>query len=191
LESIIHIIRGCIHKEYKYQKILYENYRGFAAKIVFRYIYNYEKSGDVVNDGFIKLFNHFERFNLAESEETNRKLLMGYIKRIMVNGSIDALRRASMLPEIGGFPEFVWEYTSREHDADLLVRYKQIIIMIKDLPAQYRIIFNMYVIDGYSHQEIAQLLHVTAGTSKSGLSRAKAILRDKIKKEEEILLCRI
>jgi RNA polymerase sigma-70 factor (ECF subfamily) len=63
--------------------------------------------------------------------------------------------------------------------------------MIKDLPAQYRIIFNMYVIDGYSHQEIAQLLHVTAGTSKSGLSRAKAILRDKIKKEEEILLCRI
>lgn len=191
METISRIIKGCIEKEYKYQKLVYEVYRGYAAKIVFRYIYNYEKAGEVVNDGFVNMFNHFERFTMAASEVLNKKLLMGYIKRIMINASIDALRRSSMLPEIGGFPTFVWEYTSREHDADQLLLYKQIIIMIKDLPPQYRIIFNMYVIDGYSHREIAWILHIPEGSSKSNLSRAKAILREKIKKEEEILLCRI
>ena len=185
MENISRIIQGCICKEYKYQKMVYETYRGFALKIVFRYIYRYEKAVDVVTDGFVKLFYSFEKFVSAETEEDNRKILMGYIKKIMINASIDELRKGSMLPEIGGIPEDVWGNTNKEDDADQKLLYKQIIILIKELPPSYRIIFNMYVIDGFNHLEIADILKIPVGTSKSNLSRARAMLQFTIKKLEE------
>ena len=191
MENINRIIQGCIAKEYKYQKMVYENYRGFALKIVFRYIYRYEKGVDVANDGFVKLFTNFERFTAAETEEDNRKLLMGYIKKIMANASIDELRKGNMLPEIGGIPEYVWDYTSKDHDADQQLLYEQLIILIKELPPPYRVVFNMYVIDGFNHLEIADILKIPVGTSKSNLSRARIILQANIKKSEEIKLCSI
>ena len=185
MENISRIIQGCISKEYKYQKMVYETYRGFALKIVFRYIYRYEKTVDVVNDGFVKLLNSFEKFVSAETEEDNRKILMGYIKKIMITASIDELRKGSMLPEIGGIPEDVWRNTNKEDDDDQKLLYKQIIILIKELPPSYRIIFNMYVIDGFNHLEIADILKIPVNTSKSNLSRARAMLQLTIKKLEE------
>ena len=185
MENINRIIQGCICKEYKYQKMVYETYRGFALKTVFRYIYRYEKAVDVVNDGFVKLFNSFGKFVSAETEEDNRKILMGYIKKIMINASIDELRKGSMLPEIGGIHEGVWRNTNKEDDADQKLLYKQIIILIKELPPSYRIIFNMYVIDGFNHLEIADILKIPVGTSKSNLSRARSMLQFTIKKLEE------
>ena len=165
--------------------MVYENYKGYALKIVFRYIYRYEKAVDVVNDGFAKFFKAFERFTAGETEEDNRKILMGYIKKIMVNTSIDELRRTNMSPEIGGIPEEVWGDTNKDDDADQKLLYKQIIILVKELPPAYRIVFNMYVIDGYNHLEIADILKIPVGTSKSNLSRARAILQVSIKKMEE------
>jgi len=185
LENINRIIQGCVGKEHKYQKMVYENYRGYALKIVFRYIYRYEKAVDVVNDGFANCFKAFERFTIGDTDEDNRKILMGYIKKIMVNASIDELRRNNMSPEIGGIPEEVWGDTNKEDDADQKLLYKQIIILIKELPPAYRIVFNMYVIDGYNHLEIADILKIPVGTSKSNLSRARAILQESIKKMEE------
>ena len=166
--------------------MVYKCYHGFAMKIVFRYIYRHEQVVDVVNDGFVKLFNGFRHFKSAENEEGNRKRLMGYIKRIMINTAIDELRRGNMSPEIGGIPEYVWGFTTKDQDADQQILYKQVISMIKELPPHYRIVFNMYEIDGYNHLEIAEILRIPIGTSKSNLSRAKSILQTKIKKSEEI-----
>jgi RNA polymerase sigma factor (sigma-70 family) len=185
LENIDRIIQGCIAREYNFQKMVYKNYQGFAMKIVFRYVYRHEKVVDVVNDGFVKLFNGFKNFKPAETEEGNRKKLMGYIKKIMINTAIDELRRGSMSPEIGGIPEYAWGFTMRDQDADQQLLYKQLITMVKDLPPSYRIVFNMYEIDGFSHVEIAELLQIPVGTSKSNLSRAKAILQNKIRRSEE------
>ncbi|MEO6962630.1 MAG: RNA polymerase sigma factor [Puia sp.] len=186
MENINRTIQGCIAGEYKYQKMVYKNYRGYALKIVFRYIYRYENAVDVVNDGFVKLFINFDRFIAAETEEDNSRKLMGYIKKIMINTSIDELRKASMLPEIGGIPEFVWDFTSKDQDADQQLLYKQLILLIKELPPKYRVAFNMYEIDGFNHLEIAGILQIPVGTSKSNLSRAKAMLQTNIKKSEEI-----
>lgn len=186
MENIDRVIQGCISKEYMYQKMVYQNYRGFAMKIAFRYVYRYEKAVDVVNDGFVKLFNGFKNFTLAETEEGNRKRLMGYVKRIMINTAIDELRRIDMSPEIGGIPDYVWGFTISDHDADQQLLYKQVISMIKELPPAYRIVFNMYEIDGYNHLEIAEILRIPVGTSKSNLFRAKAMLKAKIRKSEEI-----
>jgi len=193
LENIIHIINGCINKEPKYQRLLYDRYRGFASKVVFRYIYRYEKAIDVVTDGFVKAFNHFDQFKKRkdDNDEDVEKLLMGWLKRIMVNCSIDELRRSSMLPEIGGIPEDVWDITDRNYNADQLLLYKDLVTLIKELPPNYRIVFNLYVLDGYAHAQIADMLKISISTSRSSLSRARAFLQTLVKKMEEEKLCRI
>ncbi|MEO7766137.1 MAG: RNA polymerase sigma factor [Ferruginibacter sp.] len=190
MENITYIIKGCIEREYKYQRIIYNQYRGYALKIVFRYIYRYDKAVDVVNDGFVKLFNNFEKFELT-CDADNEKKLMGWFKRILVNTSIDELRRGSMLPEIGGIPEHVWEIKDNSQDADQLLLYKDLIILIKELPPAYRVVFNLYVIDGYTHSEIADMIKISIGTSKSSLSRARVLLQKSINKMEEKKLCRM
>ncbi len=170
--------------------MLYERYYGFALKAVFRYIYRYDKAVDVVNDGFIKFFTKIDQFK-SGSEADTEKMMMAYLKRIMINTAIDELRRGKMTPEIGGIPDHVWDIPDNSENAEQLILYKELIVMIKELAPQYRSVFNLYVIDGYNHMEIADLLKIPVGTSKSCLSRAKALLQNNIKKNEEALLCRI
>jgi RNA polymerase sigma factor (sigma-70 family) len=186
LENITHIIQ----KEYKYQKILYELYLGFALKIAFRYMYRYEKAIDVVHDGFVKLFNQFPNFHPG-TEADIEKMLFAWLKKIIINASIDELRKGQMLPEIGGIPEYVWEITDSNNDADQKLLYKELFVLILELPPSYRTVFNLYTIDGYSHDEISKMLNIPVGTSKSNLSRARMILQKNVKKLEVVKLCRI
>lgn len=168
---------------------MYEQYYAYALKITFRYIYRYEKAVDLVNDGFVKFFQHFERFSPGLEESDHEKLLMAYLKRIMINGAIDELRKNKMTPEIGGIPDHVWEMSIREQDADQLLLYKELIIVVKKLPPRYRAVFNMYVIDGYNHLEIADIMGISTGTSKSALSRARVLIQQEIKKNENAEAC--
>jgi len=163
---------------------------GFSLKIVFRYISRYEKAMDVVNDGFVKLFNHFPKFHIGE-EDDNEKMLFALLKKIMINAAIDELRKGQMLQEFGGIPDYIWELTDSNNDADQKLLYKELFIMILELPPSYRVVFNLYAIDGYSHDEISKMLNIPVGTSKSNLSRARAVLQKNIKKLEAVKLCRI
>jgi RNA polymerase sigma factor (sigma-70 family) len=176
--------------EHKYQKLLYEQFFGYALKIVFRYIYRFEKAVDITNDGFVKMFRSFDHYQPGPEEDAE-KMLMGYIKRIMVNAAIDELRRNKMSPEIGGIPDHLWDMSSKTEDADQMLIYKDLIKLIKGLPPQYRVVFNMYVIDGYNHLEIADIMKIPVGTSKSNLSRARALLQKSIKKTENSIACNI
>ena len=188
--TIDEIIQGCARKDPAYQKIVYERFYGFALKIVFRYIYRYDSAVDIANDGFVKFFQHAHRFrtDLAINSE---RMLMGFIKKIMINVAIDELRKNRMTPEIGGIPEYVWSISSKEQEADQQLVYKELIILVKSLPPQYRAVFNLYVIDGFSHLEIADLLAIPVGTSKSNLSRARTLLQQSIKKSENPVTCSI
>lgn len=190
MDNIFRIIKGCIDKDHKYQKLVYENYRAYALKIVFRYIYRYDKAMEVTNDGFIKLFNNFNKF-VPDEEGHHEQKMMGWLKRIMINTAIDELRKESLLPEIGGIPEQVWNITSKQEDADQLLLYKDLITLVKELPPKYRMVFNLYIIDGYNHLEIADILKMPIGTSKSILSRARQLLQNKITNMEEVRLCNI
>jgi RNA polymerase sigma factor (sigma-70 family) len=190
LESISQIIQGCINKDTRCQRQFYDRYRGFAMKIVFRYVYRYEKAVDVVTDGFIKAFNYFEQFKKEENEDLE-KLAMGWLKKIMINCAIDELRKNNMLPEIGGIPDYVWDISDRNNDADQLVLYKDLVSLVKELPPNYRLVFNLYVLDGYNHSRIADVLNISVSTSRSSLTRARALLQNLIKNMEEGKLCRI
>lgn len=190
LESLTQILTGCLRREHKYQKTLYEKYYGFALKTVFRYIYRYDIARDVTNDGFIKFFTKIEQFKVG-NEVDLEKMLMGYLKRIMINMAIDELRRGKMAPEIGGIPDTVWDIPDRAENAEQIILYKELILLIKELAPQYRAVFNLYIIDGYNHMEIADMLKIPVGTSKSCLSRARILLQNNIKKTEDALLCSI
>ena len=96
-----------------------------------------------------------------------------------------------MLAEIGGIPEDVWEITDKNDDADQLILYKDLISLVKELPPNYHVVFNLYVLDGYSHSQIAEVMNISISTSRSSLSRAKALLQNLIKNMEEGKLCRI
>ena len=168
-----------MHAQPRCQRLLYERYYAYALKIVFRYIYRYEKATEVVNDGFVKLFNRFDRFTYDEGENLE-KMLLGWMRKIMVNTAIDELRKKNMIPEIGGIPEYVWEQPDIDQSPAQKLYYKELIILIKELPPSYQVVFNMYVIDGFSHQEIADKLGISIGTSKSNLSKAREHLRKKL-----------
>jgi len=145
-------------------------------KIVFRYIYRYDRAIDVTNDGFVKVFKSLEVFEFKYDGEL-QKILLGWMRRIMVNTAIDALRKNNMMPEIGALPDNIWEQPDKNAAADQIILYKELITEIKKLPPSYRVVFNMYVIDGYSHQEIAELVGISVGTSKSSLSKARMHLQ--------------
>lgn len=170
--------------------MLYDQYRGYALKVVFRYIYNYEEGVEVTNDGFVKFFLNIEKFRWDEDADIE-KLLGGWIKRIMINTSIDLLRKKMYLPEIGGIPDHFWEIKDTGSSADQALIYKDLISQVKRLPPSYRAIFNMHVIDGFSHIEIAEALRIPVGTSKSNLQRAKQLMRNYLNQKEELTECSI
>ncbi len=190
MEKAVTIVKGCKQGNHKYQNILYDKYRAFALKIVFRYIYNYEEALEVTNDGFVKVLSGIDKF-VYEKESDIEKMLGGWIKRIMVNTSIDLLRKKMLLPEIGGIPDTVWDMQDKGAATDQLVIYKDLITLVKKLPPPYRIVFNMHVIDGYKHIEIAERLGIPVGTSKSNLMRAKELMQKFLTQKESLTACSI
>ncbi len=190
LEKTEDILKGCRKGDRKCQKLLYDKYYEFALKIVFRYIYNYEEATEITNDGFVKFFLKIEKF-ISDKEGDIEKMIGGWIKRIMVNCAIDLLRTKMLLPEIGGIPDRVWNFESKVASAEQLMIYKELITLVKKLPPKYRIVFNMYVIDGYKHIEISEVLGIPVGTSKSNLTRARALMQTFINQKESLSECRI
>jgi RNA polymerase sigma-70 factor (ECF subfamily) len=183
LRNLQIIIKGCIANDAKCQRLLYEQYYGYAFKIAFRYIYNYERVADVVNDGFVKLFKNIASFT-GTGESDIQPRLMGWIKKIVVNTAIDELRKNKLMLNISNIPEEMWSEPRDGNNSDDLVLYKELVCLIKKLPASCRAVFNMHVMDGFSHKEIAEHLNISVGTSKSNLSKARAWLQKAISKAD-------
>ena len=183
MEDLNSIINGCISYDHKYQKILYERYYNYAFKIAFRYIYHYDNVPEVVNDGFVKVFKNFSGY-IIKDEAINEYNLLAWIKKIIIHTAIDELRKNNLMPEIGAMPDEAWDISDQQ-EADQKLLYKEILKHVKSLPPAYRAVFNLYVVDGYSHKEIAQLMNISVGTSKSNLFKAKAHLQKLIKKDSD------
>ena len=184
LELLQTIINGCIQNSHRDQKIFYERFYGYCLKVVFRYIYRYDKAVDVVNDGFVKIFRNLDKF-YSNPNESPEIMLLGWMRTVMVNTAIDHLRKNNFLSEIGTLPDTVWEQEDRSGGSDQTVLYKELIQEVRKLPTSYRMVFNMFVIDGFSHNEIAERLGISVGTSKSNLSKARALLQKNIKTNEQ------
>ena len=176
MEDLFTIIKGCANNDAKCQRILYNKYLGYALKVSFRYVGSYENAANAANDAFIKIFKGFEKFEIRDTKNIEA-MLMGWIRKIVVNVSIDYMRKESLISERKILNKDAWMKSSASNDGDSQLMYKELIALIKKLSPAYRVVFNLHVIDGYSHQEIAEMLGISVGTSKSNLAKARAFLQ--------------
>jgi len=156
--------------------MLYEGLFDYAMKIAFRYIHQQEEAEEMVHESFIKLYKNIDRFDLLRDGDTEA-LFKGWFKRIIVNTCIDQLRKVQLNiihPENDSDYDHMGD--TQETGLDRMA-YQEIIEAIRQLTPVYRTVFNLFVIEGFSHDEIAQTLGISIGASKSNLSKAKSNLR--------------
>ncbi len=169
--SLEQIVFGCVKTRRESQKELYKLYYGFAISICVRYCNNELEAEEIVNDGFLKIFNQVKDF--TPTNQNYEASLVGWVKRIFVNTAIDNYRKHNKAYGMS------LKDDSRFFIADIdkitidKMSYKEIVALLQNLSPTYRAIFNLYVIDGLKHEEIAELLKISVGTSKSNLAKAK------------------
>lgn len=170
------LLQGCRRNDRGNQQEMYYLLRGFGMKICCRYATNAEESEEIMNEAFVKLFKHIHQFD--ENRQTDILLaLKGWFKRILVNTCIDHYRKNA-----SGMNGHVLTVESEnipdhgESGIDML-SYKEIIEAIRLLSPAYRTVFNLFVVEGLSHEEISRQLGISVGASKSNLSKARENLR--------------
>jgi RNA polymerase sigma factor (sigma-70 family) len=169
--DLLHIIQGCVQANRGSQKLFYQLYYGYAGSICMRYCSNPDDAAEITNDGFLKIFRSLDSFNPKYSDI--EASLKGWMKRIIVNTAIDHFRKNRqhlMVAEI--FDDHFNIADETETSIDRMT-CKEILAVIQKLSPVYRMVFNLFVIDGYKHEEIAQQLKISVGASKSNLSKAR------------------
>ena len=162
------IIQGCKRKKEKFQEMLYRMYYGYAMSISLRYASSADDAVEITNDSFLKVFDNIGSFN----EQFDFK---PWLRKILVNLSIDYYRKR-MRMTIMDARQFIQE-EEFEPEAVQNLNAEDIIRLLNELPETYRITFNLYEMEGFSHEEIAAKLGVSTSTSRSNLTRAKQLLR--------------
>ncbi len=167
------IIEGCLSGRRRDQELLYRRYSPRLYAVCLQYSGNREEARDVLQEGFIKIFENLSHFSHEGSFE-------GWMRRIIVNTALERYRNRyylSRVDDIETLPE-----PEAEPDADDFAGLgaHDLLKMVMELPPKYRMVFNLYAIEGYSHKEVAEMLGITEGTSKSNLSRARGILQKKV-----------
>ena len=168
------IIRGCKAEERQSQKALYVRFSAKMYGVCLRYSKNREEAEDLLQDGFVKVFNHIHQYSGTGSFE-------GWIRRIMVNTALESLRKKKI--EYSSFDVMDAEDSNFENapEAFSKISANDLLEFVRQLPDGYRTIFNLFAIEGYQHNEIAEMLDISEGTSRSQLARARQILQEKIK----------
>jgi RNA polymerase sigma factor (sigma-70 family) len=166
LKQLIHLSK---QRDRKAQEQLYRLFSNKLYGICLKYSRNKTEAEDNLQDSFITIFNKIDQYKFKGSFE-------GWMSRITVNTVLQKYRKDGVLDVISDeIPDEAEVYVS---DQDVSLQY--LLGIIRELPDRYRLVFSMYVLDGYSHKEISEMLNISEGTSKSNLSRARLILKNKI-----------
>jgi len=162
------LIEGCVKKDRKSQKELYKLYYGYALRICLRYAKNKDEAVEVVNDGFMKVFTHISRYQANQSFNS-------WLSTIMINTAIDQYRKRIKQLEMDELNE-QHQVEDRENILSN-INYEDLINLVQKLSYAYRTVFNLFAIDGYTHEEISALLQISVGSSKSNLFKARENLK--------------
>ena len=168
------LIEGCMKGKSLAQEKLFKKYYGLMLAVCLRYANDKSDAHDILQEGFIKIFSKINLFKFQGS-------FKGWMKRIMVNTAIDRYRKKTNEP----YPVEINENLSLVESEDVISKLNSddLLMLITKLPVGYRTVFNMYVIEGYSHKDIAKELNISENTSKSQLSRARSSLKAKLSKD--------
>lgn len=170
-EKLLRLLEGCLKNNRNSQKLLYQEFYSFAMNICLRYTRNRYEASEVLKDGFFKAFTNLAKFD-------RERPFKAWLGRIMHNTSIDYYRSNLKV----AFMEDLAQADELESEINLEHRlnYEDLLAVVQSLPNTYRMVFNLYEIDGYSHDEIAKMLNVSPGTSRSNLFKAKQKLQEQV-----------
>ena len=164
------IIADCKKYNPKAQEQLYRLFAKKFFAVCLKYSSNYDDAQDNLQDGFIIIFKKIEQFSAKGSFE-------GWAKRILINNAIQRFKDIRFLEIVD---DTIADVAIEIEDENISLDY--LLQIIHELPNQYRIVFSLYVLDGYSHKEISEMLKISTGTTKSNLFRARVLLKEKIEK---------
>ncbi len=170
--SLEELIKRCKEQNRKAQEELYRKYSGVLFGMCLKYSRNKTEAEDSLHDSFMTIFDKIGQYN-------NRGSFEGWMKRVTVNTVLQKYRKERHL-------DVVSENIGEEVDLDVEdapISLSRLLGLIQELPNKYRLTFNLYVLDGYTHKEISEMLGTSTGTSKSNLARARMILKERIEKE--------
>lgn len=176
------LIEDCLKNNREAQYVLYQKLSGKMFAVCFRYAKDRESAEDILQEGFVKMFNSLEKFRGEGSFE-------GWVRRIMVNTAIEYYRKNIKMYPIVTIEEKIVETEYQSVADDLEV--EDVLKMINKLSPGYKTVFNLYAVEGYSHKEIAEMLNISEGTSKSQLARARYILMEMIEKNNKVKISKV
>jgi RNA polymerase sigma-70 factor (ECF subfamily) len=169
----VQLVKNCLAGRADSQELLYRRYASKMFGVCLRYAKNKMEAEDILQEGFVKVFQYLKSFRYDGSLE-------GWVRRIMVNTAINYYKSNIKYLQTLNIDDCTNEQTASVEAADN-ISLKTLLNLIQKLPEGYRMVFNLYVIEGYSHKEIANMLNISENTSKSQLSRARKVLQNKLK----------
>ncbi|HDJ33567.1 MAG TPA: sigma-70 family RNA polymerase sigma factor [Bacteroidetes bacterium] len=171
------LVKGCLERKEYCQEVLYKRYFSFAMSVCIRYTGDQEEAMETVNDSFMKVLENLENYDSS-------KPFKPWYAKILINTAIDRCRK-NLRHSAKFAAGSISEADEPETEMDMGLTVSDILELYRHLPEQYKMTFNLYEIDGYSHEEIAQMLGTTVSTSRSNLARAKKMLRELYRKKFE------
>jgi RNA polymerase sigma factor (sigma-70 family) len=173
LSEIKEIIKGCLAGSRRDQELLYRRHASKLYAVCLQYSGNNEEARDILQEGFIKIFENLDSYKHEGSFE-------GWIRRITVNTALEKFRSRNSLYRVDDI-DLVPEPDAEPDNQDYAgLEAADLLDIIRELPPKYRMVFNLYAIEGYSHKEISEMINISEGTSKSNLSRARVILQRRV-----------
>jgi len=163
------IIKDSIKGKSVAQESLYVEYAPKMMGVCLRYAKSYDEAEDILHDGFIKIFHSLKSYRFEGSFE-------GWMRRVVVNTALERFRSKTILHPVDEIEDVEEDEELEMQDVSIDILLK----MVQELPERYRMVFSLYVLDGYPHNEIAEEMQISVGTSKSNLARAKGILKGKL-----------
>src|SRR5664280_1894036 len=169
------IIELCVRHERKAQQILYDKYSHFLLGVCMRYATDKTEAEDILQDSFLKIFTNIKDFSGTGS-------FIGWLRKVAVNTAITHYHKNLKYRYHVDIEEFVSTETGVMSFEEDYFTSDELYMVLNELPAGYRMVFNLYAVEGYKHKEIAEMLGIDTNTSKSQYSRAKSVIRDKLEK---------
>ncbi|MCW3090218.1 MAG: polymerase sigma factor [Ferruginibacter sp.] len=168
-------IRGCTLNQRESQKKIYNSFYGYAMSVCDRYTNNQDDALEILNDGFLKIFKEIHRYQPSYSDVIAS--FKGWLRKIMVYTAIDHFRKQRKHEVVGELDSAIIHLPSDSVDAFDKISYDEIISFIQQLTPAYRTVLNLFIVEGFSHEDIAGQLGISVGTSKSNLAKARKQLQ--------------
>ena len=181
-------IRGCVLNQRESQKKIYSSFYGYAMSVCDRYANRDEDAAEILNDGFLKIFKEIHHYKPAYSDVVSS--FKGWLRKIMVYTAIDHYRKNHKHSKVTELDVAMIHIPASSENAHDKISYDEIIQFIQHLSPAYRTVLNLFIIEGFSHEEIAKRLDISIGTSKSNLSKARKQLQNILFKQDITLVAK-